>query len=372
MFKRNWTPIIFACASMVSARYVCADPPATQPSLAQEKAKALAEVPAWQDATVLPPCPVASVFQFKTEDGLLKVDWPLVDSGSTGGLLTLSDLPGKAHLNVYASDNHANGEMFEAYDFSDPKLVFRHYQILANEMRLQVVEDEQFQTSLRTISLIEKLQGSDPDALTLRVQNMGEPPMNGAVFASSLSELGEKYPDEYEEYLRPMFRALRQEQRIFAVNGRAAWQVVADEWSPPADVKARVEAILAKLNSEDFSQRDSAQKQLEEIGEPGALYLMKRDPNGLSAEQKARINTFLLEYSPLDSEHAEALRHNVNYLLDCLLDDDPALRAAAIKLLRRTLGRDIAIDPQAGPDDRGRQIAAIRKALSPASPPPGP
>jgi hypothetical protein len=342
----------------------------TEGSLAEEKARAMLEVQ-WTEKNVLPPCSVSDVFRFNIEDGLLKVDWPIIDNGCTGGLLALTDMPGKARLQVYQGRDRVGGQIFEVYDFSDPALVERHLQVLGNDLQLQVVEDEEAQreNSLRTISLIEKLQGSDPDVVTLRVQKLDDPPMNQAIFASSLDDLRQKYPREYELYLRPMFRALRQEQQVFAVNSRTAWQVVSDEWTPTPELKAKVEAILVKLNSENFSERDAAQKELRQVGEPAALYLNRRDREGLSAEQKARIDSFLLDYSPLSADEVAKLGRNENFLLDCLLDDDAALRAAALKRLEQNLGHTIKIDLQASPEVRSRQIAAIRSGILPTTDP---
>jgi len=132
---------------------------------------------------------------------------------------------------------------------------------------------------MESVSLLENIGQTDDAPITFRVQILqeGSPQVNLVFSAATLDILRHEHPNEYEQYLRPMFRQFHQEKSVFWMDDRIDWQVLADEWHPAPDLRARVSAVIAQLNSADFAQRQQAQKALHDLGEPAALLLHASD-----------------------------------------------------------------------------------------------
>jgi hypothetical protein len=205
--------------------------------------------------------------------------------------------------------------------------------------------------------------------VTLRVQVMPDvdpgKAVNEAFTAASLYDLRRKYPDEYERFLRPMMRGFKEESVGFGVDSRTAWQVLSDTWKPSTDLPAKVEAIIVRLNADDYSARAAAQKDLEQLGEPAALYLMATPHTDLTPEQAARLAGFIAPYHPLDDAQIARFRKDENFLLDCLFNDDPAVREAALGRLRQMTGQNVPLDPDQSPQERIESIRRLRDQLVP-------
>jgi hypothetical protein len=260
--------------------------------------------------------------------------------------------------------------MFEFYEFPQQTPVCRHLQILNNETHLTVVQDidsiDRGVEYVKSISLMETLDPREAAPVTLRVQDT-QRQFNLVLTATTLAELRREHPLEFEKYLRPLFREFRQDQAIFAVEDKIAWQVMADVWQPPSDLQARLNALLVQFNSSQFSQRQSAQESLRQIGEPAALMLRSADRRQWTAEQNSRVNKFLADFFPLSDDQAKKLGRDVNFLLDCLTSDDPALRTATLVHLNRLLGKKIECNLDQSPAQRLAAVSALRRQLIPQS-----
>lgn len=343
-------------------------PPATQAvTLEQLRQDARQAVAQWSAYPQLPSRTIRSVISFAEKDGLLVVQWPIFDAGATQGRIDFSDLPGTA-LITYMQSRLPGAPIcpsMQYWDVSQADAV-RHLQVLNTPFSLQVVQDidgvKDDAEAITTVSLIEQMEGADANHLTLRVHVPDETDLVRS--APTLSALRRQHPMEYERYLRPLFNAFHQEQAVFAVDDQIAWQVVADGWKEPPDLRARLAPIIARLNADDFSTRETAQRDLVQIGEPAALYLLGADRSSWSAEQKARVDKLLAEYCPLSADQTIALSRDVNFLLDCLGSPDPQLRAATLEHLDRLLNRDIAFDANLSTPDRFDQIEALRSELN--------
>jgi len=183
--------------------------------------------------------------------------------------------------------------------------------------------------------------------------------------AATLPDLRRDHPYEFEKYLRPLFRQFGQDEAIFAVEDKIGWQVMDDDWRPPPDLAARLKSLVAQLNSNEFARRQSAQDSLRRIGEPAALMLRSADRRDWTPEQNSRVNKLLAEFFPLSDDQAEKLGQDVNFLLDCLTSDDPALRAATLVHLDRLLGKKIECNLDQSPADRLTAVGALRRQLIP-------
>ena len=349
---------------------------ATRPS--QDSSQTLAQFVAenerivgqWRALPLLAARSITDVVRFKEEQGLLVAGWPILNSGPVTGRFSLTDLPGTARL-MCSAPLKQTGQlfpMFEYYDLTQSDGMCRHLQVLSSQTRLMLVQDSESVNSYKSVSLIESVDQTDQTPVMLRVQTLEDfkPELNLAISAATLDELRREHAGEFEQYLRPMFREFHQEQAVFAVEDRIAWQVLGGDWTPTNDLPGRVMDVVARLNSSDFGQRQSAERELHSLGEPAALYLRKMDRGKLTPEQSARIETFLAGYFPLTNEQAKKLGKDVNFLLDCLANDDRALRMAALNRLNEVLGRAIEYKIDQPQTDREPAIDQLRRQWAPA------
>jgi hypothetical protein len=321
----------------------------------------------WQQFPLLPRRPIAHVVHFSEVGGMLAVDWPLLQTGR----VPLTDLPGDSLIQCHMSPRlpGRSWPMFEHYEVTEPGPVCRHLQVLSTDQQLQVVQDIETADRLQTVSLIETLERADVEPVTLRIQIIQDDQTtnNLALSAPTLTVLRRQYPREYEQYLRPLFRQFRQDDAVFAVEDKVAWQVMADAWNPPPDLESRLKPLIAQLDATEYSAREHAQTALERIGEPAALFLFAADRRSWTAEQKARTDKLLADFFPLSPEQAKGLGGDVNFLLDCLAGDDPDLCAATLKHLDRVLGRKIDFDCDQPMPGRLASIAQLRRQLTPSA-----
>jgi hypothetical protein len=332
-------------------------------------------VAAWRQYPLLPMRSISQVVHFSEVGGLLAADWPILELGPANGRVPLSDLPGDAIVVSHSLPRQRSPiwPMFEYYEVTGSNPVARHLQVLNTPVQLQVVQDIQRKVEmvpeLTTISLIETLDATDVEPVTLRIQKIrgSQSILSEAISAPTLPALRREHPREFEEYLRPLFRQFHQDRAVFGVEEQVAWQVMADVWRPPPDLAGRIAPLIKQLDAVEYSDRARAQAALRKMGEPAALYLASVDRRNWSAEQRARTDKLLAEFFPLSAEQARALGKDVNFLLDCLDSDDADLRAATLKHLDRTLGRDVELKLDEPPAQRAAAIAVLRKELA-ASP----
>ncbi len=388
-----------ACPCLVCLCHAAQPPATTQSSEESDVADLVNETQhiyaQWQELPLLNPCSINQVVRFNECQGLLVTDWPILSSSavqqelkvlapnanqahpvanageSIRGRIPLTDLPGRSILGCFFG-RHSTAPMFDYYDLKMPQAVRRHLQVLSGPLHLQVVQDLENARSGRTetISLIQNLETNDSDPITLRVQARSgdQPTQDVVVSAPTLPELRRKHPYEFEKYLRPLFQQFRQDQSVFAVEDRVAWQVMAAQWRRPADIAAQIDPLISQLNSPVYSQRQQAQLSLEKLGEPAALYLHTADHSQWTAEQKSRVNELLSQFFPLNPQQADQLGRDVNFLLDCLASDDPILRAATIDHLEYLLGHKIDVNLDQPPLQRLGAITLLRRQLMPKSP----
>ncbi len=326
----------------------------------------------WRQYPLLPMRSISQVVHFSEVGGLLAADWPILESGPANGRVPLSDLPGDAIILSHSVPRQRSPvwPMFEYYEVTGSNPVARHLQVLNTPVQLQVVQDIQQRIQsipeLTTISLIETLDATDVEPVTLRVQKIrgAQSVLSEAISAPTLPALRREHPREFEKYLRPLFREFHQDQAVFGVEGQVAWQVMADVWQSPPDLAGKIAPLIAQLDAVEYSERARAQAALRKMGEPAALYLASADRRNWSAEQRARTDKLLAEFFPLSSQQANALGMDVNFLLDCLESDDADLRAATLKHLNRALGRDVQLNLDEPAAQRSEAIARLRRQLA--------
>lgn len=322
----------------------------------------------WQKLPLLPARNISEVVRFTEVQGLLIADWPMLRDGPVSGRIPITDLPGEAIIECHNTVKYPQSlhPMFEYYDLTQPDFVCRHLQVFSSANRLMVVQDSESVRSFQTVSLLEIIGQTDDPPVTLRVQDLEDdkPRMNLVLTATSLNILRHEHPNEFEHFLRPMFRDFHQEKTVFWMDDRVDWQVLADEWHPSGDIAARVSAVMTQLKSGGFAQRQNAQKALDDIGENAALFLHASDRSGWTPEQIARVDQFLSGYFILDNEQVKKMGRDVNFLLDCMMSDDAELRAAGLARLDRVVGKKIEYKVDESPDERIVAIVRLRRELA--------
>jgi hypothetical protein len=360
---------------MPLSRSLADDPPATVPAadarnLDQLKDEAKHRVTLqWQNVPGIGEKTASDVISFRFDHERLIADSSLPHDFANH-LVQMRGLQGQAMIRFTPSRLDEGGFLvFEYYDFSKPQSVDIHDQVLSSPLALQVVQDTELPDSTQTVSLIQSYLPSDSDGVTMRVQSLSE--IDGHIItnlvfsAPTLSTLRREHPSEVERYVRPIFASLGQDDGIFGVDEKLAWQVVSDTWQPSADLARQVNQILAGLNDDSYPNREAASKALRKMGQPAALYLMSIDRTKLTGEQSSRVDQFLHAYRPLGDDQVQVLRTDTSFLLDAMSTSDDALRAAVLQHLRKAVDRPIDFDLTLGATDRATAIAKLRQILIP-------
>ena len=137
-----------------------------------------------------------------------------------------------------------------------------------------------------------------------------------------------------------------------------------DQIEPAPEIAHRVDDLLAELGSASFADRRSRQLALRQLGRPAILPLLRCDPSSLSPEQADRVHELLTadDWQPIDAD-ASTAKKNLGFLLDCLDDDDAAIRAAARRSAETLIGTPLTIDLGAEPRTRSAAVDALSDQL---------
>lgn len=183
------------------------------------------------------------------------------------------------------------------------------------------------------------------------------------VQAADFRRLRLEYPDVVDRFLRPWLASVRAEG-VLVPDETALRQVLLD---PPDDeaLKAKVDRLVAQLDAQDYREREDAKAQLKALLPAAAPRLQSLDRTRLSAEQRDSIDRLLARFQPLSPAQVRALRACVHFLLDALLSEDAAVRAAALARLKERTGKDIALDAGLPAAGRAAAVAALRDKLAP-------
>lgn len=173
-----------------------------------------------------------------------------------------------------------------------------------------------------------------------------------------------EYPQQTEQYVRPLLRELGQEA-VFAPDPMVAWQVFSDLRQPDPRMAQKVRQLLPRLDADDYHVRNAALTQLQRLGRDGASVLVHMDRSKLTPEQNARIDRALLPYGHLPTREVSRLRSDAGFLLDCLYSEDTTIRQAAIARLRSMFRPDIEFDTDAPPIPRNAAVALLREQFKP-------
>jgi hypothetical protein len=160
--------------------------------------------------------------------------------------------------------------------------------------------------------------------------------------SADLFALRKDHPEVLRKFLLPALGKLT-EQPILRPGASDAYRVFTQI---PADPKitARLLALLPGLTSEESEARDRATKELFALGRAGALAAIRFDPELLVPEQATRLGELIMAHSRMTLEDPAEAAKDVYFLIDCLEDQERAVRVAAAEALEKLLSRKIGFD----------------------------
>lgn len=326
---------------------------------------------------VVGPTSVSDIIQFTVEQDRLYASTNLKATDGRSRI-DVKELPGIATVSVYPDPTAGEEAPPRAIDlqhhsFNSPDAIRVITMVFAGGNSLQISRSTDGIKDDLSVQLIQNETAYDVSMLEgeygirLYVQLTdditGEQKVNLNLHAANFRELRRKYPRETNQYLQPIFRDLKQDHVVFAVDARAAWQVFAPNMQPEPALVETIQQIVAQFEADDFKARTSAMSRLEALGQPAAIALLSMPREGWSEEQISRVDTFLAAYRPLSREETEQLATDPGFLLDCLASDDADIRAQALKALRKSVDKPIAFDLDAADDIRAAAIAKLRAEL---------
>lgn len=256
--------------------------------------------------------------------------------------------------------------MFSDYDFARPGRALSITHVIVNSMNVQIACDSESPRIVENVSIV---QTHEPDeetrGIVFRITQTDAVTnatiINVQLEADNFTQLREKFPDETTQYLQPIFRDLGQELSLFSPSAERAWQVLADTVELDAVKVAEIETLVTQLGAKNFRDRDKASQSLLALGRPAAIYLLRRQNETLNAEQQSRIQAIIAPYSQLQTEEADRLRHDPQFLLECLTSEDADLRRIAKMELEKVLKRTVDFDLNANPPARHKAVQALRQ-----------
>jgi hypothetical protein len=175
----------------------------------------------------------------------------------------------------------------------------------------------------------------------------------------SIVEMWARHQYEMERYVSPVFKKLTRRHLL----GPGAGEVYAAFPAVKADERAYRElcSIVPHLDDPDASKREAASARLMAMGRPGVLCALRIDGKLLTPEQGARLEEFVNAHRRRAG--VRTVRLDGPFLIDCLEDEDPAVRVAAKRELERLTERTYAFDAAGEGDGKLEGIRTIRRAL---------
>jgi hypothetical protein len=175
--------------------------------------------------------------------------------------------------------------------------------------------------------------------------------------APSLTRLQAEHPREVHQYLLPLFRRWSMDELLRP--GPADVYEAFEELPATSGARQAVDDLLPRLDSNNATERDAASAALTALGRDGIHAALRLNRSGLSFEQIDRLDAFI------ESGRRRARSENVDpmFLLDCMEDDDLAVRTLAGSRLAKTIGHPLGFDPAAAPSIRAAKLESLRATI---------
>ena len=351
--------------------------PTTQPQLTLAQAKLLDSLETAREKAWLPRLNVSGLselFELRVRDKNLEIVSPLPQRDET--VVVVPGLEGLTTVQMRRADDEEGKPVIHFslsnIDYSVPGVVYQRTDVTRlAPATVTLTQDRQYlDDEIYSVQLLQNLAESDENEPKIRlyVQVTTESEAKLELSADNIVELRRRFPAEVAKYVDPIFLTLHQDGLLAKVDAKLAWQVFADAYKPSPELESRVTAVLKRLDADDFQQRERASKELEGIGQPAAIYLRGAPRSGWTEEQSGRVDTFLAKFQTIEPAKAKRYRTDREFLIDCLYADDESIRRLALADLQKMIGRPIALDVAAPPEQRYAALRRLRAEIgTPAS-----
>jgi hypothetical protein len=367
--------VIFLTLGPVLAAQVPTPPTEQQQRLAEMKRleHELAQMPATR------PARIDQIVKFDLEGNMLALAAPLSMPADEPVHVVAPELRGYLRLTLRGPqddpDLRGRNFSFVQHDMTDPQaLVITHISAVAGQ--IIVARDGERGDVAWSIQLIqdppppagEMLDQEAIRFLVRRDESPGRKEMNLKLSAANFVELRAKHGAELDAYFRPILRDFKQEGALFGVPSAMAWQVLGTGAQTDPRLLERINKIIARLDADDFQDRQKAAHDLKQLGQSAALAVSTLDRGKLTLTQISAVDSFLAEFAPLPAEKLAGLADDKGFLLDVLFSDDQALRDLASQRLSKVTGKTIKLSAEDS-IARNEQIIKLRTELLPTTQP---
>lgn len=179
--------------------------------------------------------------------------------------------------------------------------------------------------------------------------------------AKSLDDLRAKFPDEFRSYFIPLLQKLS-DMAWLTPGATDVYSVFTDIAADPT-ATGKVSALLPDLDSDSFTIREAASRQLLELGPTGVLAALRMDRSQLSDEQKGQLGRLIAAHRRRDLNDPSDVIKDTAFLTDCLEHPQVAVRKSAKSALEKVLGQSIAFDVDAPSARMGPAADEVRKLV---------
>ena len=238
--------------------------------------------------------------------------------------------------------------------------------ILTAINQLSISRDSENGDLESSIQYIQSARPQSPDlAVRLFIQTFSAAglPANQNFTAESFLSFIRKYPAQTTLYLRPMVERFRPMPHLFRVDESIAADVFPEVYEPDRDARQKVRSLVRQLDADDFQKRQAAATDLRKLGTAAAAPLSQLDRSSLTLEQATQVDAILLNLKSGFQYDPKLLRNDPGFLLDCLMSDNAALRAAAAAQLRQVTGQSIPLPQSADAPSRILAVYKLRQQL---------
>jgi len=260
---------------------------------------------------------------------------------------------------------HAPGEavvadelLFTSADYSKPRLITTLSLSQSGNVIFGMSQTQTSPSGSRSVQFLVQKVPNLPGGggVTLIVNESGFTPdvphSSVALGAPDCATFLRRQPRIAAQYLLPLLAQLGQES-VFAPDAVLVTQVFPERFAPDPAARRRVESLLPELGAGNYHRRDEAQAKLEQMGNEAAQVMVYLDRSAFTPEQNARVDRALTPAGLVPPAEAMRLRHDKEFLLNCLYCDDPSARRAALAEIKSLTGRTVEL-----PDDQGRHARA--------------
>jgi hypothetical protein len=239
-----------------------------------------------------------------------------------------------------------------------------HYEDVRAERQIMVdLDDQQRLVISRTgasptddIKLIQPFKGP----LSLSV---GREPVQ-TFTANTLWHLALKQPELCADRLFPLLETIRPHWRLKEQAAGLTEELVSKAGTDVLAERARWREWVSKLDSDDFAERQNADRQLRGSGQAVVAWLARLDRRQLSAEQAGRVHEICQGLANLSTDTPQRV---AAWLVDdrcawlaLLNHQDASVRLAAADHMALLCGKPLAFNPFASFSDRQQQLAQLQ------------